>query len=481
MRRLPALTTLALLTGVATAWGSGLEIPETGVRSVSRGGAFSAKADDPSAAIHNPGGLIHADGFDVLYSHNLVWHFATFARAASAIPQPEVSFEIPDPTARVENETPFFGLGASLAASYGVGDWAFALSVYGPNSTGKVKYPTTGGQRYMLTELDALMLFVGGSAAWGTDTFGVGVTLQAASLPQMKYSLVTDGVTPPALEEDAPRSLSPYASRWDVEATLDVKDDFAPTAIVGLWWQPHPALEVGLSGRVMPVVFNAKGDFTLANVPGQSVFTEEQLTVPGKSAELDIPLPMTARLGLRYVHREGPEEVFDVEVDVVYEAWGLVDAYDADLEGRISLAGGADVQDVSIQKRWRDTFSVRLGGTYSVMPGLLALSAGGYFEQGASHPNYANLDFLTADRLGLGAGVELALLRDEGFELDFMVGYAHTFQDDITVDERYGKVLQQRPIAQCPDLCGGYTGIVANAGRFTSSYDQLSLGLNARF
>lgn len=481
MRQIARWSALALLTSAGTAAASGLEVPEQGVRSVARGGAWSAKADDPSAAIHNPGALVLIDGFDVLYSHNLIWHHATFARAPSVLSASE-GYPGQDPFAPVQNETPFFGLGAMLSAAYGFDDWTVGISAYGPNSSGHVKYPATGGQRYMLTELEAVMFFGGVSVAYGGDTFGFGITLQGAFMPSMRYSLVVDGTEPPANDAEGAESLSPYSSPWDVEATLAVSDGFAPTAIVGGWWQPHPSVELGLSGRVMPVVFDAKGDIELRNVPGQGDFSPELLEVLDSSASLEIPLPPTARLGARYIHREGGAEVFDVELDVVWEGWSIVDVYRADLSGGIVLAGGIETQDVRIEKRWRDTFSVRLGGTVAVVPDLLKLSAGGYFEQGASHPRYTNLDFLSTDRFGVGAGFEFALLDDpDGIQLDFIWAFQHVFQADRTVDETEGKVIQQRPVAQCPDACGGYTGVVANAGTFSSSFDQLSFGLNARF
>lgn len=480
-----ALTVPLLMLG-GDALASGLEIPEQGARSVARGGAFSARADDPTAAIHSPGALVKLDGLHLIYSHNLVWHDATFTRAESVLPRND-EYPWQDPFEPVSNETPLFALGASIAAAYGVGDWTFGVSVYGPNSTGHVKYPVTGGQRYMLTELDSLMLFYGASVAWGTETFGVGATFQAASLPKMRYSLVTDGITAPfkdengeTSEQDAIDGFSPYASSWDVEATLDVKDTFAPTGIVGVWYRPSDNFEIALSGRVLPVIFEAEGGIELATVPGQSPFTDAQLQVPDNSAKLEIPLPMTARLGARYVHREGDEELFDIELDVVYEAYSIIDAFDADLEGRILLAGGADVQDVSIAKRWRDTFSVRLGGSFKVGPDL-QLSLGGYYEQGASHPNYTHLDFLTVDRVGVAGGLETPLYRSEDTQLNLVLAYAHTFQEDREVAETHGKVIQQRPIAQCPDDCAGYTGVVANAGTFESSFDLLSVALSAAF
>ncbi|MCA9537647.1 MAG: outer membrane protein transport protein [Myxococcales bacterium] len=473
MRIRDALTVLVLLTTTGPVWAAGLEIPEQGVRSVSRGGAFSAKANDPTAALHNPGALSKLRGPQLIYSHNLLWHNASFTRAESQIPA-GTSYEGQDPLAKVENESPFFGLGALFAAShdFGLEDWTFAFSVYGPNYTGHVKYPETGGQRYMLTELDTLVLFNGLSVAWGKENFGVGTTLQWAWLPRMRYSLVVDG--------QPGGSLNPYASATDTVATLNISDPFAFTAQVGAWWRPIDEIEIAVSGRVLPVRFEAEGDFELKNVPGQTQYTDDLLTVPGASAKLEITLPPTARLGVRYRNLDGTREKFDVEFDVVYEAWSMVDAYDADLEGTLNAYGGFMTQDVTLPKRWRDTFSFRLGGTANVI-GDLSLSAGGYYEQGASHRNYTALDFMSLERVGVGGGLAYALGDPDGFQADLLVSYQHVFQEDRDVPEQYGKVMQQRPIAQCPDGCGGLTGVPANAGHFESSFDTLSFGVHARF
>jgi hypothetical protein len=271
-------------------------------------------------------------------------------------------------------------------------------------------------------------------------------------------------------------------SSSDVEATLDLHDYFAYTAIVGGWWRPTQALELGLSGRVIPVRLDTEGKISLRNVPDQTQFSDEQLQVPGSKANLEVVLPPTARFGARYRHLDGEErEVFDVELDVVYEAWHLTEAYEADLSGQIILLANEPVQDVTIEKRWQDTVSVRLGSTWAVVPDRFRVSLGGYWERGASPENYTSLDFLSVDRVGLGGGLEYTLGDLDGTRFDLSVAYSHVFQEDREVSERFGKVLQQRPVAQCPDECDGYTGVPANAGKFESSFDTLAFGVNAHF
>jgi long-chain fatty acid transport protein len=467
-----SLTVTMFLVFSIPALGSGLEFPEQGVRSVSRGGAFSAKADDPTAAAHNPGALSKLRGYHLLYNHNLNWTWSEFTRAETVIPEnPSAENYVASERALepVSNLNPFFPLGVFLAAThdFGMPDMTFGLSVYGPNSTGDIEFPVEGGQRYMLTRLEALMAYPGVSAAWGKSNFGIGATLQWVVLPKLRYSLVVDG---------APGGpVSPVASSSDVEATLNLEDSGKPTAIVGAWWRPTPSIELALSGRLLPVALNAKGDITIKAIEGQTAFNVDQLTIPGSKAALAMTLPQTARLGMRYRSMEGEHEKFDIELDVVYEAWSSIDDYNVDLEGVIRLYAEAPVQDVTIAKRWRDTFSVRLGGTYAINKDL-ALSAGGFFEQGAAHKNYSHLDFPTHDRAGLGLGLEVGLTP----RLLLTAGFGRVFQPDIEVSEAFGKVFQQRPVSQCPEGCDGFDGAPVNAGRFSWAAQTVAFGLTWR-
>ena len=52
-----------------------------------------------------------------------------------------------------------------------------------------------------------------------------------------------------------------------------------------------------------------------------------------------------------------------------------------------------------------DTISVRGGGDLNFLDGHLTLRAGGYYETGASHPDYAHLDFPSFNRAGVGGGL----------------------------------------------------------------------------
>jgi hypothetical protein len=345
--------------------------------------------------------------------------------------------------------------------------------VHGPNSGGASQFDINGSQRYMMTSFEGLLGFAGASVAYGTKTWGVGLTPQLATMPSLRYRMVVDGAS------SAP--LNPYESDLDVEAEVNVSDPATFTAVAGFWLRPTPTFEVALSGRLLPVRFQAEGDVQVNNTPTRAQYSEEQRSVEGSRAALELTLPRTARLGLRY--RQPDEalsggERFDVELAFVYEGWSSVNAFNVELEGTVNIFA-VPLTDVVIEKRWRDTLSARLGGSYHVNDEL-TLSAGAFYEQGASPAEYAHVDFPSFDRVGVAGGAAFKVME----QLELMVGYLHIFESSSEVSELRAKVLQQRPIAPCPDRlgCGEsasgelYTGVPANAGSISARFKSLTLG-----
>lgn len=466
------------------AWTAGLEFPDSGSLATTRGGASVSGITDPTAGFLNPGVLSRLSGLRISYNHNLIFSNVSFDRAPSAIADQydyatDTNISPGEGRGPGSNQNALFPLNGLLAISYQLQpNLTLGLSAHGPNSGGGVRYPVQGGQRYMITSLDAFLAFIGASVAYGGDNWGIGTTLQLATLPEMNYRLVIDGTVSD--------TLNPYLSALDVEAELSVSDPAAFTALIGAWYRPTPSFEIALSGRVLPVTFNAEGDVNVYNTPNQTVFGQDQLRVNDGAAALDLTLPQTARLGFRYRGLDPSDraERFDIELALVYERWSVMDQIDVQLQGGVAALGGSELNDVTIDKRWRDTLSVRLGGSYRVLTGL-KLSAGSFYEQGATPRQYANIDFPSYDRFGVAGGIAYEVI--SGLEL--VVGYLHIFEVDFTVNEREAKVFQQRPLNPCNsgDGCGtnasgeAYSGVPANAGRHRASFQNITLGVNAAF
>ena len=170
------VSVLALTCTLNYGFASGFEVPEVGTRSVSRGGAVAARVDDPSAAVINPGALSRVKGIMFQYNHNLMWVDSSFMRLD---PQEEGAY-LPES----KNQEPFFPLGvfASLSYDLGTDHSVMAFTVNGPNTTGHTDFSDEDSTRYLLNEFDTLLLYYSLSYAYGTDTFGVGLTAQWLSL-----------------------------------------------------------------------------------------------------------------------------------------------------------------------------------------------------------------------------------------------------------------------------------------------------------
>ncbi|MCB9755876.1 MAG: outer membrane protein transport protein [Myxococcales bacterium] len=449
------------LTIAADAHAGGFEIPDLGARSLGRGGAYAVGAADLTALHYNPGKLAALGGTRFLYTHNLVWHDTAFQRATlSDVWGDDAGTSFP----LAENANKLFPLGAAafLGSDFGLKNWMFAAGIYGPNSVGRHEYPDYGPQSFLLTKMDVLLIYYSLAVAWQLPKkFGVGITLQYVDLPSMQYALVADSTVTPGLNP------IPDASSTQLITDLNMKDRVGFTSIIGLWGRPHRRVEIGAGGRVIPINMNPKG----------TVDTDKETLVSDDvTASMTFTLPVQLRGGLRYLHplKGDPDrERFDIELDLFWENWGTLDAYYIDFEGAIN---GQPIQDQVIEKNWRDTFSVRLGGDVNLLDGHLTLRGGGFFETGASQPDYAHLDFPSYNRGGVGGGVTGSF---RGVSLT--VGFMHIFQQRQEVTEQFGKGFQIRPIAPCPERCGELSGVPANAGVFTSRFDTLGLSLGFHF
>jgi len=478
------VTPLLLCGGVAHA--GGIEVGDQGARAMGRAGAFTARADDPSAAYYNPAGLARQRGTQLYYSHRLVYGEAECRRARTldwsgathGVPR-LVDFE------HVENEDPWFPLGLMLVAAsdLGLDDWTFAAGVYGPPGVGHVRYPADGPQRYMLVEMTTLILYYTLSAAWKYgDLFGVGLSLQWVDVPQLDFEMVVDGVV-------APRNVSPDQSQFDINTRIEGSDRFGLTAIVGAWLQPHPAVDIGVAGRVLPVKvetaseLHLRPDFLELDRPISLTRDGE----PANDVSFSMVLPPKLRGGIRYAHRCGGQEMFDVELGVHYEMWSMVERFTIDADITSEVMGQVLYLDtVEMEKRWKDTWSVRLGGDYHVVPDLLTVRGGFWYETPAVDDAYAYLDALSFERWGPSAGLTLSLW---GFEAS--AAYSYIFQEVVVVSEDDAAIFQQVPGSPCPApytdpaLCHaeylGKPSAPANAGTYRASYHVLNLSLSYGF
>jgi long-subunit fatty acid transport protein len=185
---------------------------------------------------------------------------------------------------------------------------------------------------------------------------------------------------------------------------------------------------------------------------------------------------------------QGALELFDVELDLGYESWSRVERFAVDGDGLIAnlLAQRLDVGSIAIEKHWRDTFSLQLGGDYALLPERLTLRGGLFYVSAASEPSYAHVDFASSTQLGGALGASLFV---QGFELALAYEYRH--QPRVEVSEGAARVLQEAPSSQCqppftdPNTCHpqylGRGAPAVNAGTYLAHSHVLGLDVLYRF
>jgi hypothetical protein len=152
-------------------------------------------------------------------------------------------------------------------------------------------------------------------------------------------------------------------------------------------------------------------------------------------------------VGIRYRHLRGQREIFDLELDLDYASWSRVERFTVDGDGLVAnlLAQRVDVGRIDIEKRWRDTVSVRLGGDYAVLPERLTVRSGLFYESAVADRSYAHVDFVSGQQLGAALGASVFVL---GVEVALAYQYRH--QPPIRVSEGDARVFQEVPGSQCP-------------------------------
>jgi len=263
--------------------------------------------------------------------------------------------------------------------------------------------------------------------------------------------------------------------------------------VVGLWYQPHPRFEIGFSSRPLPVHLRSSGSFTLTP-QGQTMtnILESMLSVTDNSVNLGLNLPAWFRGGFRYRHLDAQgKELFDIEADFVYEMWSVLENFDVSLGQGFSVTFDEDqdpepieVAPMQIPKKYKDTYSVRLGSTVHLDEDF-ELHGGAFYESGASPKTHTNIDFTASERVGVTTGFTYTF-----GSYALTAAYGHVFQPDQVVSAEETEIYQLHPVSPCTppyeENChasnpGKPPGVPAGGGRFESSFHVLSLGLTMSF
>lgn len=460
----------------------GFEMPANGTEALARGGAFTAKADSPLALEYNVGGLGGQRGTRMVFDNNLWFGEYRFQRAGgdASGPYPEI---------RTDASTPFYAPWFGLSTDFGFfRRITFAIGAFGPSSVGRRTYPlfvpTEGGGlrpgpgRYDVLATNLLIVFptiAMGIHAHRVIDFGISVQQVSAVLNLASASYA------PLANSNAPCGEQPEDSRCDAFTRVRVKsfDNFA--LAFGTMIHPMPSLDIGLHVRsavnlgIRPIT--AKGTVAATTPPALSDLPP--LGTERMDAEFQTWLPWQFRFGLRYAYKKAERQVFDVEVDGTYEAWSWNDTSDNKLTlvKPPMLVNRGMPFTILLRHNYRDTFSIRAGGSYTQPlseQASLTLRLGAFVDSSSTRDENIRLDFDTLTKIGGTGGLGLTV---RGITLN--VAYAYLYSVPRTVEN--GALSPVNGTNGMPLSFNDMLAPAVNNGSYSGQTHLVSLGLSVLF
>jgi long-chain fatty acid transport protein len=425
---------LAALASADSASAGGFEIPDNGTQAVGRGGAFVAKADDPTAIYYNPAGLARQRGTNFLFNANILLHSFEFQRLKQFPDDPQDA-ETPwgnAPFPVVKNIAgPFVAPFVALTTDFGYFDRVtFGAGLFGPSTVGNRTFPLgvenkPAASRYDYVQSRSSILFPTASAAVRVTPWldlGLSAHLVLASFDQTTVSYADLG-------KDICKN--PEYFRCDSLNTL-IATGTSFGATIGAMARPSVATAFGLSLRT-PINITAVGQVT----PEAPRAFDKELTAG--AATLQLQLPWMIKAGGRYIGMDADFELYDLELDVTYEAWGVAQKF-GPIVDIPTLGAFKDIQTVVLHG-YNNTVGIRGGGAYNIDTGegsLLSLRAGAYFDSPATDYPYTRLDFDTLAKVAgtFGIGYKVG-------SFDFNLAYAAVASVPRLVGEGVGEI---RPV-----------------------------------
>ena len=396
---------------------------EQGTSHYGRGGANFTNPDDPLAVMINPAGLAGQKGLKLAIGFDLVDDKRQFARAPA---DPSLSLPVSEFDPEV-NQLSFGRLPSpNIFVSYGFSNpgWenlALGLGVWGPPRS-DTRYSDDGGQRYALTRNNNAQIFFGLGAAYEFSNINLKIGATALVLNtvlDLGMSLYGGGGGIVCVRPEDPRC--------DVAVDLLAGDKGAPTARFGVSYQPVSWLRIA---AIYQMPFNAEVDGTI-EVEFGSAFRDGVASLSGDKVEISVGMPGIASLAMAYVD---PDGLFDVELAAVWEGWhrnqqativpqGLV------VSSTLNQFDGMTLGEIILENRFKDTYSVRLGGSAWVLPERLLLRAGAYYETGAVPGNYLSASTMDLDKVGGSVGAKVDVL--DWLWVDIAVGYTQWLERTV--------------------------------------------------
>lgn len=535
-----------------------------GTAAISRGGAIAAKPVDATTLMHNPAGLTALDGNQGHYGLDLpvdsicVQPYGYYGWGIVLPDMPPGSpvnldvrrSEFGDPASTNYGRRPLDKVCNSgsvlpvpqLAASLRVHEriW-LAMGLVAPVLVTGVQWGGSDGTiavgdrarptptRYNVVRQDVQFAFnpTFGAAyrALPWLSFGLGFQMAMGALDSYQVMALRAGTSPAS----------------DMMTKLHAADYFVPTLIFGAYASPGKHLRIGATVTWSDGV-DGSGNLTFFTNHYHHGAVEDEFVPfendPVKVKRVRVPAPLAATLAVRYAQplpgREGSHdpldsERWDVELDANYVGNGHMGLNRAAVAEDFSLefrrANGepqqpldvkaSNLSNLTVDRHGLDVFGLRLGGSWTPLPGALQASAGAFFQTRGVEASYVSVDNFGAARFGFGLGMRVRL-----GPVDLSAAYAHIFQETLEIappphqprdqasddpqrgfDKRIYEdgVLTDKPLTdpRAPDpkdadaiASARQTAVfesddnrarVVNAGRYTAGFNVFSINVTHRF
>lgn len=434
MRLVPAVS-IAALAGLVThqAQAAGFYLTDIGTRGMARGGAFIAAPDSLLALHYNPAGLSYLKGLQVELSLSPVIMDAQFQRKCPCVIDRNVVLDGLDANAldaqlearytqasktNTQLYIPFISLGYGLEAL----DTTIALGVWGPNS-GRHDYgalpPAT--RPTFVTEADTQPGRYSGLQMKTIEVnFGIGFGMRPfKGMPGldrlriggmlMGFQSGNDQVLHMYVNSDTLADIygrTPENAKLDAPIVFSFKESFAINWAVGANYEIIDGLTFGASFRGQRnIKTSGTIDVTLpAELQGDLRDpTDDVARVTGNEVDVSLSTAPIFRSGLQY---EVPS-LFRAELAWVWEGWSAHDRVVIQPKGiNFEIAGqpAEALGEIVAERRWKDTWSLRLGGEFTLWEPYITLQGGYYYEPTAIAPQRVDPSRIDLDKHGFSVG-----------------------------------------------------------------------------
>lgn len=348
--------------------GGGFQLNEHGARAMAQGGAFVARAYDPSAIYFNPAGIAFISGTQIYAG-------ATFI-------MPQVSFFGPLPNSNAESKmvsqtfTPI-----NVYGTYQVNDRiTIGVGVNNPYGLG-TEWNSDWVGRYITTKVDLSTWFI-------SPTIGYKITDDLAIGAGINYVI---GKVTLARDVAIPFNSPPPVASLSLSAN-------SVGFNVGALYKISPRISVGASYRSQ-VKLDATG--TASFNPNYS-----QLSLPSGDISASLTLPSTGFFGIAYK----PMDKLELEADYQYVGWSTFKD--------LSVTFKADNSVSSSPENYQNTYMIRVGGQYTM--DQWQFRAGYLYDHTPIQTQYIYPLLPDANRNGLNVGLGYKITGNLSVDVSYM-------------------------------------------------------------